>query len=181
MTDVYLEWKAWKGSEFGHFEPEDALYFTKELQTSHVPSIPTLRVGELGYGNGEFAGWARKSGGNWVGREAIPELQERAIDAGFEVIAPDADFSNPYGPEAFDLMVAFDVLEHLEVEAIRSFLNEAKIALRPGGILLLRLPSGDSPFSAAIFRGDLTLGPLADVACGEGDAPLVTPSFECRV
>ena len=71
-----------------------------------------------------------------MGREAIPELQQRAAQAGFEVIASEADFSKVCGPGKLDLIVAFDVIEHLELDAIRSFLGEAKEALRPGGLLL---------------------------------------------
>lgn len=156
MTNCYMGWKGWHGADFGRFEPEHALYYTQELHASGIASISGLRVGELGYGNGVFAGWVRKAGGHWVGREAIPEMQQRAEQAGFEVIASETDFSNVCGPGKLDLIVAFDVIEHLELDAIRSFLSEAKEALRPGGLLLLRLPSGDSPFSGAIYRGDLT-------------------------
>ena len=156
MTDSYVEWKGWHGADFGHFGREDAVYFAQELHASGLASIRGLRIAELGYGNGVFAGWVRKAGGHWVGREAIPELQQRAAQAGFEVIASTAEFSNALGPGKLDLMVAFDVIEHLELDAIRSFLSEAKDALRPGGLLLVRIPSGDSPFSGAIYRGDLT-------------------------
>jgi SAM-dependent methyltransferase len=156
MTDCYIGWKGWHGADFGRFGPENALYYAQELHASGIASVSGLRVGELGYGNGAFAGWVRKAGGHWVGREAIPEMQQRAAQAGFEVIASEADFSNVCGPGKLDLIVAFDVIEHLELDAIRSFLSEAKEALRPGGLLLLRLPSGDSPFSGAIYRGDLT-------------------------
>jgi SAM-dependent methyltransferase len=156
MTDCYVGWKGWNSAAFGHFGPEDALYYAKELHASGITSVSSLRVGELGYGNGAFAGWVRKAGGHWVGREAIPEIQQRAVQAGFEVIAADATFSKVWGPGKVDLIAAFDVIEHLELNAIRAFLREAKEALRPGGLLLLRLPSGDSPFSGAIYRGDLT-------------------------
>jgi SAM-dependent methyltransferase len=156
MTDCYVGWKGWHDADFGRFEPEHALYYAQELHASGIASVSGLRVGELGYGNGTFAGWVRKAGGHWMGREAIPGIQQRAAQAGFEVIASGSDFSNVCGPGKLDLIVAFDVIEHLELDAIRSFLNEAKEALRPGGVLLLRLPSGDSPFSGAIYHGDLT-------------------------
>lgn len=156
MTDCYAGWKGWHGADFGRFGPEDALYYAQELRASGIASVCGLRVGELGYGNGAFAGWVRKSGGHWVGREANPELQQRAAQAGFEVIASGADFSNACGPGKLDLIAAFDVIEHLELDAIPSFLVEAKEALKAGGLLLCRLPSGDSPFSGAIYRGDLT-------------------------
>lgn len=156
MTDGYACWKRWQQAAFGRVGPEDALYFRRELYDSGIPSIAGLRVGELGYGNGGFAGWVRAAGGLWVGREAIPELQHRAVEAGFRVIAPEVGFSNVCGRGNLDVMAAFDVIEHLEIGAIRTFLRDTREALRPGGLLLLRLPSGDSPFSHAISFGDVT-------------------------
>ncbi|MCX5724498.1 MAG: methyltransferase domain-containing protein [Nitrospirae bacterium] len=156
MTNGYVGWKGWQGTDFGRCCTEDALYYEQELQASGMTSVLGLLVGELGYGNGAFAGWVQSAGGQWVGREAISELQHRAVGAGFKVIPSKEAFSHAYGPGTFDLMVAFDVIEHLELDAIRSFLGEANEALRPGGLLLVRLPSGDSPFSLAIYRGDLT-------------------------
>jgi SAM-dependent methyltransferase len=156
MTDCYVGWKGWHGTDFGRFGLKDALYYAQELHASGIASVVGLKVGELGYGNGAFAGWVRQAGGHWVGREAIPEIQQRAAQAGFEVIASETDFSKVSGPGKLDLIVAFDVIEHLDLDAIRSFLREAKEALSPGGLLLVRLPSGDSPFSGAIYRGDLT-------------------------
>ena len=156
MTDCYVGWKGWRGSDFGGFEREDSLYYALELHASGITTVAGLRIAELGYGNGTFAGWVRKAGGHWVGSEAIPELQQRAVQAGFDVIAADSSFSSACGSARFDLIVAFDVIEHLELDAIRSFLADAKEALRPGGLLLVRLPSGDSPFSGLIYHADLT-------------------------
>jgi SAM-dependent methyltransferase len=156
VTDCYVGWKGWRGSDFGGFEREHALYYALELRASGITTVAGLRIAELGYGNGTFAGWVRKAGGHWVGSEAIPELQQRAVQAGFDVIAADSSFSRACGSSRFDLIVAFDVIEHLELDAIRSFLADAKEALRPGGLLLVRLPSGDSPFSGLIYHADLT-------------------------
>jgi SAM-dependent methyltransferase len=156
MTNTYLTWKDWQNSEFGRCEIEDGLYFSQELGACGIAAIAGLKIGELGFGNGIFAGWVRKAGGHWVGKEVIPELKRRAEEAGFDTVGPDADFSKAWGPEKLDLMVAFDVVEHLDLDAVRTFLREAKEALRPGGLLLLRYPNGDSPFSGAIYRGDLT-------------------------
>ncbi|MEP7244807.1 MAG: methyltransferase domain-containing protein [Gammaproteobacteria bacterium] len=156
MTDSYIEWKDWRAEDFGRFDAETAAYFAQELEASGVASVRDLTVGELGYGNGAFAGWVRRAGGRWVGREAIPELQQRAAGAGFAVIAPEVAFSEASDHGPLDLLVVFDVIEHLELAEIRAFLRDATRALRPGGLLLIRIPSGDSPFSHAIYTGDLT-------------------------
>jgi SAM-dependent methyltransferase len=156
MTECYVRCKGWEKGDFGCFSHEDALYYAQELKASGIPSVLGLRVAELGYGNGAFAGWVRKAGGDWVGREAILELQQRARQAGFPVIASGDDFSNVCGEGKLDLIVAFDVVEHMELDAIRSFLAEVKKSLKTGGLLLIRLPSGDSPFAGANYNGDVT-------------------------
>jgi SAM-dependent methyltransferase len=156
MIDRYVEWKGWNASRFGQFGREDALYYAQELNESGIPTVDGLRIGEFGFGNGAFAGWVCQQGGHWVGREGIPELHERATQAGFDVIAGPDDFSTACGLATLDLIVAIDVIEHLEVDAIRAFLLDAERALRPGGLLVSRLPSGDSPFSGAVYRGDVT-------------------------
>jgi SAM-dependent methyltransferase len=156
MTNSYVHWKAWQAQDFGRVDAESAAYYAQELRVSGVLSVRGLTVGELGYGNGTFAGWVREAGGRWVGREAIPELNQRAAKAGFEVLDPKLDFSTALGPDSLDVLAAFDVVEHLDIPQIRAFLSDAAAVLKPGGWLLVRLPSGDSPFSQAIYRGDLT-------------------------
>lgn len=156
MTDRYLEWKGWDGRPFGQLDPEDPPYFRKEMQACGVESMRALKIGEIGFGNGAFAAWSRQQGSLWVGREANPELRQRAAAAGFQVIDEGEPFSTAFGSEPLDLLVAFDVLEHLDLEGIRSFLREAAAVLRPGGTLVFRVPSGDSPFSGVFFRGDCT-------------------------
>jgi SAM-dependent methyltransferase len=56
----------------------------------------------------------------------------------------------------FDLIVAFDVLEHMMVEEIADFLSLAASLLNPGGRLLARFPNGSSPIGAFYQAGDIT-------------------------
>src|SRR5262249_17172195 len=106
--------------------------------------------------DGGLDGWACGGGAQRVGRESSQALQARAVEAGLDILTPDSSMSNAWGDSALDLIVAFDVVEHMNLSAIRSFLREAKAALKPGGLLLLRIPSGDSPFVSAIYWGDMT-------------------------
>jgi SAM-dependent methyltransferase len=156
MSDNYIDWKQWNADDFGKFDLGAAEYFSAELRACGIRSVTGLCIGELGYGNGAFAGWVRANGGIWMGSEARSELRSRAIEAGFAALAPDTDFSTSLGAATIDAMFAFDVLEHLPLTDIRRFLVDAREALRPGGLIAFRVPSGDSPYSGAIFRGDLT-------------------------
>ncbi len=59
-------------------------------------------------------------------------------------------------PGAFAVVALFDVLEHFTREEAVGLLDEIHGALRPGGLLLLQLPNGDSPFAGGVFAADLT-------------------------
>jgi SAM-dependent methyltransferase len=58
--------------------------------------------------------------------------------------------------QAFDVVALFDVLEHFTREEGIGVLDEVFASLRPGGLLLLQLPNGDSPFAGGVFAGDVT-------------------------
>ena len=55
-----------------------------------------------------------------------------------------------------DLAVAFEVFEHLSLCDLRGWLSTFHRCLRPGGKIIVRIPSGDSPFAREIQHGDLT-------------------------
>jgi SAM-dependent methyltransferase len=56
----------------------------------------------------------------------------------------------------FQVIALFDVIEHFTREEGLDLLDMVKGKLRPGGLLLLQLPNGDSPFAGAVFNNDLT-------------------------
>jgi len=56
----------------------------------------------------------------------------------------------------FDLITAFDVIEHLKKNEVLEFLKLAFQALKSGGRLIVRTPNGASPFSGAYRYGDFT-------------------------
>jgi hypothetical protein len=59
-------------------------------------------------------------------------------------------------PATLDLVVAFDVLEQLDLNVLLERLRLFRDLLKPGGCLLARTPSGDSPFGRAMQYGDIT-------------------------
>lgn len=152
----YRDWKGWSSDPFGVCSPASAIYFSKELRHSGVLSVAGNTILEIGFGNGEFARWARDSGARYIGTELIDELVEQGVRAGFDVRDAKEPLDGFLSEQSIDLVVAFDVFEHFEAEALRSALHSAYHALRPSGRLIARVPSGDSPFSRAIQHGDAT-------------------------
>lgn len=156
MNVRYLTWKHWRDSDFGTYSPDISLYFKLELQLSGITRIDGIRVGELGFGNGAFAGWIRDQHAHWMGIEVIQALLDRAKSRGFEAVFFDSTFTKELGCASLDVIIALDVLEHLSLEQIRDFLSDAWAALNSRGKLIVRLPCGDSPFVGSIYHGDLS-------------------------
>lgn len=153
--DNYIDWKPWDASSFG--KPDVVDYYDGEVERAvgKAHGSRSLRLVEIGFGNGHFLGWARLRGHSVVGIELIEELNQRAKAAGFET-APSIDALVSTNASAYDLVAAFDVLEHIEPNALVEFLIKIHALLCPGGVLLARFPNGDSPFGLRYQHGDLT-------------------------
>ena len=153
----YESWKQWDKATFGSWSALEAAYFSAELKRVGIETCEDLRIYEIGFGNGAFAGYVRSRGGEYFGSELNEALVGRAREFGLNVFEVGIkQLMATDKPASFDLVVAFDVMEHLDVADIKSFLLDATELLKPGGVLLARVPSGDSPFGRAIFHGDIT-------------------------
>jgi hypothetical protein len=152
----YREWKGWAEQEFGAVDRTAELYFATELREAGIPSVNGLHVLELGFGNGAFATWALVAGARYQGTEAIPELVEAARHAGIEAYPSTIELADVVGAGTLDLVVAFDVFEHLPLQQLEELLVQLSTLLTRGGLVLARVPSGDSPFARAVQHGDLT-------------------------
>ena len=160
MTDgpyeAYRDWKGWASEDFGKCNAESAVYFAKELGRCGFLSLVDVRVIELGFGNGAFAAWASAAGARYLGVEAIPDLVQIGRDAGYDVALSGQPLTTLAGGASADLVVAFDVFEHLDAGVLRQTLEDCRDCLRKGGRVVGRVPSGDSPFARAVQHGDLT-------------------------
>ena len=155
--DNYEDWKQWAKETFGTCSSIDAAYFSAELKRAGIETCAGVRFYEIGFGNGAFAGYVHANKGEYYGSELNTVLVSRAREFGVAVF--DRGIKEALETEnrgMFDVVVAFDVLEHFDIAGIKDFLLDALILLKPGGIVLARVPSGDSPFGRAIFHGDIT-------------------------
>lgn len=59
-------------------------------------------------------------------------------------------------PDQYDLITAFDVIEHLDKNEVLDFIDALYRALKPGGRLILQTPNADSPWCMAVRYGDFT-------------------------
>ena len=151
---AYSEWKGWAGgTSFAHLDAGEADYFARELRD--IERATTVRdVLEVGYGNGEFLGYCRSRGWNTTGMEILPELIAAAQQSGFPAFHADELPGLP--AQGYDLIAAFDVLEHIPPDQTEDFLRALAGKLRPGGRMLFRFPNADTWIGAPMQNGDPT-------------------------
>jgi SAM-dependent methyltransferase len=103
---------------------------------------------DVGCSSGSFL--ARMNNGHWklFGIEMDSATAERAkLSSGAEVFVGDI-MKAPFPPNSFDVITAFDVLEHMDRP--REFLELIHYWLRPGGIFFGKVPNIDS-WEARLF------------------------------
>lgn len=149
-TADYVGWKGW--SRPFSTTPLEAATFAAEF--SGVP-LQNRRVLEIGFGAGAFMAWASAQGAIITGCELIEELCAAGVEKGFdtrfgsvESIAPEAT--------GFDLIVAFDVMEHVLPDRLVSFMHAVRQRLAHDGLFLARMPNGASPWGLINQYGDLS-------------------------
>jgi SAM-dependent methyltransferase len=154
--DNYGGWKRWAADEFGKFTRQDGSYFAAELSRCGVAALERMHVLEIGFGNGSFAGWAVQQGAVYRGVELLSDQVLRGRENGFDVHPLALPLCAQAGVETQDLVLALDVFEHVDQAALIDMLGSVHGVLKPGGLVVARVPSGDSPFSRSIQHGDLT-------------------------
>lgn len=147
--DEYAVWKEWNKGSWGQFSRKKGREFRKLVGTA----ISGCRLLEVGFGGGAFLAWAQNSGALVVGVERQRELLEIALGKDFAVFSGLGEV--PQGLK-FDVIVAFDVLEHLSVSEIRAFFLFASERLTTQGRLVVKVPNAACPFSLGMQHGDVT-------------------------
>jgi SAM-dependent methyltransferase len=152
--EAYLGWKAWDTTKFGHLKASERHYYNSEINKSKTTFTKSTHVLEIGFGNGSFLAYAKNRGWDVVGVEANNTLVETARHHGFKTFF--ADNLTSFEDNSFDLVVAFDVLEHINQGKIVGFLENINRILNNHGVFIARFPNGDSPFGLCYQNGDVT-------------------------
>ena len=153
-ADWYSDWRRWSPSAFAAPTADDMAYCDAEL----APLLPAgnARILEVGFGNGPVLGWCRARGHRCAGVESSATLAARGRAAGFEIFESLAEALDKCGERAFDLVLALDVLEHIEIHDLPEMLKCIRLLSRDGAAFVARFPNGDSPFGRAYQHGDVT-------------------------
>ena len=149
-TSSYVAWKGW-GNLFTP-TPKEIRTFEEEC---HGISLKDKRVLEIGFGAGSFMSWAKERGATVSGCELIEDLCSAGISKGYDTRFGGVEtFAEEAG--MFDLIVGFDVMEHIDPSESVEFMRSLRYLLKDEGRFLARVPNGASPWGMAYQHGDIS-------------------------
>jgi len=136
-------------------------YYDRVYRLTFGPLLPADRnaaVFELGCVTGSFLHYLRSAGyRNVTGVDS----DESSIAAAKKLGVEGAEAGDAYErlsreKGSYDAVVAIDVLEHFRKDELFPLLRAMHGALRPGGVVIWRVPNAAGPFFGRIRYGDLT-------------------------
>ena len=108
---------------------------------------------DAGCGDGWYSALMQKSGARVYGAD----YSGKAISFA-KIILPEVTFSEgsllslPYEDNFFDVVLSFQVLEHIEPTDLAQAISEVDRVLKPGGIFIPSVPTSIRPMSTAHFQ-----------------------------
>jgi len=112
---------------------------------------------DLACGQGGLVRLAKSVGFHVLGVDQSEEMVRLCRAAGLPVEQGEVlDFLSRSPSNSWNIISAFDLLEHLDRDDGYRLLREVKRALTPNGLCLLKLPNGDSPWSISVMSSDFT-------------------------
>jgi len=133
--------------------------YLRRLVAQLFPEDRNCKILDLGCGSGSLLLFLKQTGYlNTQGVEASPDQIEFARGLGVtSVVANDLlSFLRDTASEDYNVVVAFDVLEHFSKEEVLELMDHAYRVLSPGGRLILHVPNAEGIFGSRIFWSDFT-------------------------
>ncbi|MBU0455722.1 MAG: class I SAM-dependent methyltransferase [Pseudomonadota bacterium] len=149
--ESYEQWKNWSGD--CQCDSLCQRYFNGEFRNIPIHGRSVL---EIGFGNGEFLAWASSKGAQIFATEINKKLVDAAKKRGFQVYYGNVDQISDLKNMQFDVVVAFDVFEHLTHDELVKMLRFLHAHLADHGNIVIRVPNGQSPFGRLYQHGDMT-------------------------
>lgn len=135
-----------------------ALYLNKVIKT-HFPMDKNINILDIGCGYGAFLLCLKKLGYNNIsGYDNSDEQIQMAKGMGLECVKKADLFSSLESEKSdfYDVVVAFDVLEHLTKDELLMVGKLIARVVKKEGIFLIHVPNGEGIFPGAVFFSDLS-------------------------
>ena len=133
--------------------------YLRRLVKQFFPVDRNCSIVDLGCGSGALLLFLQQAGYvNTLGVETSPDQVDFARQLGVtSVVSGDLlSFLLASAAEHYDVVVAFDVIEHFSKEEVLQIMDHAYRVLRPGGRLILHVPNAEGIFGSRIFWSDFT-------------------------
>lgn len=123
-----------------------------------LPQSRDAAVLDIGCGKGSFVWFLQQEG--FAGASGI-DVSEEQIEYGQtlgirNIECADLNVYLASRKEAYDCIIARDVMEHFSRQELFDILALLRSALKPGGSFIMQSPNGEGIFFTAILYGDLT-------------------------
>jgi SAM-dependent methyltransferase len=124
---------------------------------AHSPD-DRVRVVDIGCGRGEWLTLLQRIGVRAVGVDSHAAFVNAGRAKGLDIVEGDGiDHLRSLPATSLDLVTAFHLIEHLDIERVLTLIAAAQDALRPGGCLLLETPNPTNlQMAACDFYNDPT-------------------------
>ena len=132
------------------------LHHYYELEMKKFEQLKDLTILEVGFGNGSFINWCEIKNFKISGYEIDKNFYENAKSKFNNIYLGNKNEVSKIINKKFDLIVCFDVIEHVQKHELVNFLNDLKFCLNENGKTLLRFPNGGSSSGLDYFNADLT-------------------------
>ena len=150
-NNTYIDWKNWEEDSFGKTSKLEETYFNNIVKLLKLKR--SSKILEIGFGNGSFLGYAVSQKFNYDGVESNQNLVDLAIDNNFSAYT---SLDKIDTETKYDLIILFDVIEHINADAVEEFFKEMNVHLEETGSIFLRFPNGSSPLGLGNQHGDVT-------------------------
>ena len=135
FDDAYLQW-------FAPHAADAANYRARARWLGKFARLSGARLLDVGCGSGKWVRHLRETGVDAMGAEPFGDLFARFLEGDDFFMRGDAGDVLRAGRGPFDIVTAFDVIEH--VEAPGEFLDDLSALAAPGGVVALCTPDSSS-------------------------------------
>jgi hypothetical protein len=143
----YINFKKW--DDFYNYSTQEKIFFNKIFRKIDLNKKIIL---DVGFGRGHFLKYIEDRGGEAHGIEYQNNLIEMVNKAGCTKV-----YKNLNGSKLkFDIIVFFNVIEHIEFDKIKNFLSTYLAYAKPSATIVMTFPNCQSPAGLINQFGDPT-------------------------
>ena len=156
---LYERYRSYQSAGNSDDERRQRAPYLRNLITRHFPPNRNLRILDLGCGSGALLYFLNEAG--YKNLSGIDNSSEQIKETA-KIDFADVTCGDVFGllesaaNESYDVIAAFDVIEHLTKPELLRFADEIYRTLAPGGLWMIHAPNAEGVFGGRVRYADLT-------------------------